>query len=194
MTLKARTTRTPPALPKRASPAQVAGPLQRMADESTQVQRLNALTAKAEAVQRYPTINGTDRKDAVIYIIYDTNTKAILYVGQTTADREWDRWREHTTEDGWAPWYMDFNHYENARITWDHDYQVVEHLKNVTKFETTVAEQWWMEHYKTKSADLWNDSTPATATNFDKRSGNPSLYDPTNIGVDAGYKPSMKAK
>jgi len=165
----------------------------------TPIQRqLTTLAPSNEVVQLYPTIDDYGRDDSVIYVIYDTATTEVLYVGQTTAAREFERFQEHTRDDGWGPWHIHATmagiDYTLDRSTWPYDYEVVENLKNVTKFETTVAEQWWMEHHKTKGCNLLNDSTPCLLSNFNKRSIDPNLYDPKNIGVLASYKPSMTAK
>lgn len=176
------------------------------ADNSQHLSQLKTVqmmaTKSSNVIQRYPTQNGITRRDAVIYIIYvnngATNGSNILYVGQTTKDREFERFQEHTRDDTWAPWYIHSTpaglDYSGGPATWPYDYAVVEDLKDVTKFETTVAEQWWMEHYLKKGLPLLNDSTPCTIGNFNKRSVNPSLYDHKRIGVGAGYKPSLKAK
>lgn len=160
------------------------------------------LQQHGDTVQRYPSIDDSGRLDSVIYIIYKNNGKTdgsnILYVGQTTKDRAFQRFYEHTKNDAWAPWYIHATQaglvYGDDRDQWPYDYEVIETLKEVTKFETTVAEQWWLEHYLKKGVKLLNDSTPCTIENFNKRSGNTALYDPTKIGVDKSYKPSLKAK
>lgn len=165
--------------------------------------QLQAMAKSHSAVlQRYPTVDDSGREDAVIYIIYEndgaTDGSNIKYVGQTTISREFSRFQEHTRVDSWAPWHIDATptglDYTVDRRLWHYDYDVVEVLKNVTKFETTVAEQWWLEHYLTKGAKLLNDSTPCRLSSFNKRRGNASLYDPKNIGVPSNYKPSMTAK
>ncbi|MDX1905727.1 MAG: hypothetical protein SF053_01745 [Bacteroidia bacterium] len=159
-----------------------------------------ALTQKrpTAAIQRYPTLDDAGRLDAVIYLIRRAGDDKIMYVGQTTADREFARFQEHTTRDVWAPWYIHATKkgldYSGDPEDWPYYYEVIEKLKEVTKFETTVAEQWWMEYHLKNGEDLLNDSTPCTASNFAKRSGNPKLYNPKNIGVSASYEPSMKAK
>lgn len=166
--------------------------LQLAADRSQAVQRLTALADAAAVTQRYPNLDGTTRVDALIYTINERATGKVIYVGQTTKDRDWARWYEHITLDTWAPWHIGRNHYDTLpRAQWAFDRYVAEELKDVTKFETTVAEQYWMEHYHGK---LWNDSTPCSAANFAKRSKNPALYDPKRIGLDASWKPSLKAK
>lgn len=160
------------------------------------------LRPPGEALQRYPSIDDDGREEAVIYIIYKNNGKTdgsnILYVGQTTKGRGFQRFYEHTTNDAWAPWYIHATQaglvYGDDRDQWPFDYQIVETLKDVTKFETTVAEQWWLEHYLKGGTKLLNDSTPCTIENFNKRSGKANLYNPKNIGVDWSYKPSLKAK
>lgn len=160
------------------------------------------MQAPGEVLQRYPSIDDDGREEAVIYVIYKNNGKTdgsnILYVGQTTKDRAFQRFYEHTTNDGWAPWYIHATQaglvYGDDRDQWPFDYNIVENLKDVTKFETTVAEQWWLEHYIKKGTKLLNDSTPCTIESFNKRSGNANLYNPKNIGVDWSYKPSLKAK
>lgn len=168
-----------------------------VADALTQV-----VQPPGEALQRYPTIDDGGREDAVIYVIYKNNGKTdgsnVLYVGQTTAKREFQRFQEHASNDAWAPWYIHATatglDYTVDRAKWPYDYRVIENLKDVTKFETTVAEQWWLEYYLKKGMTLLNDSTPCTIENFNKRSGIAALYDPTRIGVDKSYKPSLKAK
>lgn len=163
---------------------------------------MQVLQPPGEALQRYPSIDDDGREEAVIYVIYKNNGKTdgsnILYVGQTTKGREFQRFYEHTTNDAWAPWYIHATQaglvYGDDRKQWPFDYEIVENLKDVTKFETTVAEQWWLEHYIKKGTKLLNDSTPCTVENFNKRSGKANLYNPKNIGVDWSYKPSLKAK
>ncbi|WP_168769385.1 hypothetical protein [Yoonia sediminilitoris] len=159
------------------------------------MRKLTTLSNLANAggvAQRYPNLDGTDRKDALIYSINERASGEVIYVGQTTADRDWERWREHITLDTWAPWYVDYNHYDTLpRDQWAYDRFVLEELKDVTKFETTVAEQYWMEQHH---GNLWNDSTPCSAENFAKRSVNPALYDPARIGLTSSWKPSLKAK
>jgi hypothetical protein len=181
--------------------------IQEMANNSPQGNQAAQLQAMATpngigVIQRYPTIDDDGREDAVIYVIYENNGKKdgsnILYVGQTTSNREFTRFQEHVKNDSWAPWYIHATpaglDYSVSRDKWPYDYKVVEILKDVTKFETTVAEQWWMEFYMKKGLTLLNDSTPCTLDNFNKRSVNSSLYDPKNIGIDWSYKPSLKAK
>ncbi|MDH3603794.1 MAG: DUF4157 domain-containing protein [Candidatus Tectomicrobia bacterium] len=146
-------------------------------------------------VQRYPDQDGTDRKDALIYAITTNDQKEIIYVGQTTDQRAGDRFLEHVKKDSWAPWWVDKpNVYGDDETTWPFRVHALENLKNVTKFETTVAEQWWLEFQLKEGHTLLNDSTPCSLANFNKRSGNASLYDPNNIGVSISWKPSMKAK
>lgn len=167
------------------------------ADALTQV-----VQPPGEALQRYPTIDDGGREDAVIYVIYKNNGKTdgsnVLYVGQTTAKREFQRFQEHASNDAWAPWYIHATaaglDYTVDRAKWPYDYHVVENLKDVTKFETTVAEQWWLEYYLKKGTTLLNDSTPCTIENFNKRSGNPALYDPKKWPELKNWKPSLKAK
>ena len=131
----------------------------------------------------------------MIYAISTNDLTEVIYVGQTTDKRAGDRFHEHVTKDLWAPWYYLYgNDYSVDESLWPFRVRRLEPLKEVTKFETTVAEQWWLEHQLKAGANLLNDSTPCSVENFDKRSVNPDLYDPTNIGLDHSYKPSMKAK
>jgi hypothetical protein len=161
-----------------------------------------AVSTASAVIQRYPKLDGSKRKDALIYVIYKNNGKSIQsqirYVGQTMARREYQRFYEHVTGDKWAPWYIHATKkgldYSGDMADWPYRYGVVEDLKDVTKFETTVAEQWWMEHYLKRGLPLLNDSTPCTLSNFKKRSRHKKLYNPKNISVPTSYKPTMKAK
>ena len=181
----------------------VAPGLQRLAaqaDQAAPVQRLARLNASARGyaqsvLQRYPDQDGTNRKDALIYAITTNDQTEIIYVGQTTDARAGDRFVEHTKRDDWAPWWIGKGvKYGDDESKWPFRVHQLEALKDVTKFETTVAEQWWLEYHLKKGVKLLNDSTPCSASNFKKRSVIPALYDPKNIGVKASYVPSMKAK
>lgn len=156
------------------------------------------MSRTSAVLQRYPSIDDDGRKDSLIYSIERKSDNKVIYVGQTTTDRESSRWYEHVTKDSWAPWYVHVApsgiDYSKPRSTWPFDYVIEEKLKDVTKFETTVAEQWWLEHYLTAGNTLLNDSTPCTLECFKKRSGDASLYEAKNISVSDSYKPSMKAK
>lgn len=166
--------------------------LQKKADSSVPVQRLAAQT---QALQRYPNLNGAGTQDALIYTIIDRKTNSVIYVGQTTRDREWARFVEHVNNDSWAPWYRDYNHYDTDPYEkWRYVYKVEWKLSGVTKFETTVAEQWVMEAYKRRGAKLLNDSTPCSPDNYAKRSAYPALYNRHKLGIKASWKPTMKAK
>jgi hypothetical protein len=110
-------------------------------------------SSKGQTIQRYPYINSDppDRKDAQIYGIYQTNKGIIdnlLYIGQTTDDRAGIRFIEHVTNDKHAPWYYQNGiDYTVEEKKWPFVPRQLDRLKNVTKFETTAAEQSWMEHY-----------------------------------------------
>ena len=146
-------------------------------------------------VQRYPTLDDSGRKDAMIYCISTNDLTEIIYVGQTTDARAGDRFLEHVKNDGWAPWWVHKpNVYGDDESKWPYRVRTLEALKNVTKFETTAAEQWWLEKYLKEGKKLLNDATACSLDCFLKRSVDSDLYDPKNIGVAASWKPSMKAK
>ena len=147
-------------------------------------------------IQRYPTIDGAGRMDALIYAITTNDQKKIIYVGQTTDKRAGDRFVEHATRDKWAPWYYGYdNYYDEAdESKWPYRVHSLENLKDVTKFETTVAEQWWLEKLMKDGHKLLNDSTPCSVESFEKRAPDNSLYNPKNIQVSPVWKPSLKAK
>jgi hypothetical protein len=146
-------------------------------------------------VQRYPTLDDSGRKDAMIYCISTNDLTEIIYVGQTTDARAGDRFLEHVKNDGWAPWWVHKpNVYGDDESKWPYRVRTLEALKNVTKFETTAAEQWWLEKYLKEGKKLLNDATACSLDCFQKRSVDSDLYDPKNIGVASSWKPSMKAK
>jgi hypothetical protein len=146
-------------------------------------------------VQRYPTQDDSGRKDAMIYVISTNDLDEKIYVGQTTDARCGDRFIEHVKNDKWAPWYFDYgNYYLDDETKWPYRVRCLEALKDVTKFETTVAEQWWVEKYLKDGKKLLNDATACSLANFEKRSKDSKLYDCTKIDVASTWKPSLKAK
>lgn len=146
-------------------------------------------------VQRYPYQNNTNLKDALIYAITTNDLNEVIYVGQTTNERRGSRFIEHVNNDNWAPWWVNNGHvYGDDKSKWPYRWYPLEELKQVTKFETTVAEQWWLEKYMKENYQLWNHATPCTIQNFNKRSNNPDLYNPKKIDVDPNWVPSMVTK
>jgi hypothetical protein len=147
---------------------------------------------RPDALARYPYINSDppERQDAIIYGIYQQNRLGkltLVYVGQTTDTRIGTRFVEHVDNDVGAPWYgMAIT--SNER-NWAYVPRTFESLKNVTKFETTAAEQWWYEKYLKAGANLLNANTPmrkATFNSYKTISGN---YDAANIGVADSWAP-----
>lgn len=151
------------------------------------------LLSESAVIQQYPYINSDPpgTKDALIYGIFKMNNGVegdCVYVGQTTMARAGDRFVEHVQEDDWAPWYGGDYSSEDTD-DWPYVPRKLEGLKDVTRFEVTAAEQWWIEHEQaTKKLD--NRINAMTKATFEKYKTIPGNYDYTKIDVGKTWKPS----
>lgn len=145
-----------------------------------------------KTIQKYPYINSDppERKDAEIYGIFKQDKgvcKECVYVGQTTKDRWFKRFQEHVVNDTWAPWHT--NKYQGAENTWPYNTIRLEELKDVTRFEVTAAEQWWIEN-KGKNSKLLNNINAMTKATFNTYKNISDNYAPKNIQVSESWTPS----
>ena len=148
-------------------------------------------------MQRYEYINSNPpkRKDSEIYGIYTMNkgtVKDCIYVGQTTAERWFERFWEHATYDSWAPWHISKcgGYSQSNKEDWPYYPVQIEKLKDVTKFEVTAAEQWWIEDKRKRGAKLLNHVNAMTRQAFDNYKIISGNYNPNNIGVAKSWTPS----
>lgn len=150
-------------------------------------------------VQRYPYIGSDppERKASEVYGIYETDDDGdaedpCLYVGQTVATRMGDRFIEHATKDVGQPWHINTgggNDYSGGLDTWPYVPSRLEELKDVTRFETTAAEQWWYQS-KGGQADLYNPNQIMLNATFHNYKDIGDNYDNKNIGVAAAWEPT----
>ncbi|MCO6358490.1 hypothetical protein [Roseivirga pacifica] len=163
--------------------------------ETAAQRKLKESINEGKVAQRYPYIGSTppERKDAQIYGIFEMNNGVLgdcIYVGQTTDVRAGDRFVEHVQNDNWAPWFDNgVNDYRsNNDGDWPYVPRELEGLKDVTKFEVTAAEQWWIDHKGGKD-NLQNRVNALTRVAFDFYKNINGNYDHTNIGVNANWHP-----
>ena len=153
--------------------------------------------AESRVIQRYPYINSADEyKDAQIYGIYensdgdgDVDDDDIKYVGQTTDERVGARFVEHASNDSWAPWHKDkCGGYGDDDTQWLYVPREIEAIENVSKFETTVDEQYWYE--QKGGRDLLNKNQPLKNATFHTYKDEMGNYDAGKIGLAATWEPT----
>jgi hypothetical protein len=154
---------------------------------------LSTYNSNSFIAQRYQYINSSppSTKDSIIYGIYNMTSGTLgncIYVGQTIGDRAGTRFIEHVKNDSDMPWYgKDYS--SNDSDDWPYVPLTLEALKDVTKFEVTAAEQWWIED-KSKTTTLKNKINAMTKDTFNQYKVITNNYDYNKISVSATWKPS----
>lgn len=133
----------------------------------------------------------TTERDHSIYAIYCASTGKIVYVGQTTYERDGSRFVEHVTQDVWAPWFFQKVVYDpNADTHWPYYPRKLANLKEVTLLEVAAAEEYYWELYGGLEGKLENRQQPLKLQTFNKYK-NANTWRPKEKGFAASWAPKL---
>jgi hypothetical protein len=114
----------------------------------------------------------TARERTSIYFIYEKSTNKVVYVGQTTYNRDGARWLEHITQDSQAPWYE--KHFAAGAYQssddkdWPYFPRKAFDCKDCTPLETAASEEFYWEERGGLTRQLVNRVQPLTKATFNK--------------------------